>query len=133
MLNEPASFVQGSKTKDIYTEHDYAIQLSPSNSDSGVSLESSTNSPPNYGFENSPSYSNLSESPQNGGQLSPTLTESSPLSDPLNFDEMDISDFNSLLDTMESHPISGTDINGVGGNEDFSIDLNGKIVTLLDK
>ncbi|KAL5004206.1 hypothetical protein ScPMuIL_017662 [Solemya velum] len=128
LLNEPANFVQESKIKDIYTEHDYAIQHSPSNSDSGVSLESASNSPQNYGFENSPSNSYLSESPPNQDQFSPTLTESSPLSNPLNFDEMDICDLNSILETMD--PISDTEMNGAcdflgnQGKEDISIDLN---------
>ena len=113
-LNSPGGLEQ--KTKEIYSDHDYFAQKSPSNSDSGVSMSSSGHaySPQSVSSEQqySPSYpdqqysprsGDLSDSPRSQSNLVPEMMEiKSELSpgiqneqiNPLSLEDFDMKDIN---------------------------------------
>lgn len=113
-LDSPGGLEQ--KTKEIYSDHDYYAQKSPSNSDSGVSMSSSGHaySPQSVSSEQqysprypdqqySPRSGDLSDSPRSQSNLVPEMMEiKSELSpgvhneqiNPLSLEDFDMKDIN---------------------------------------
>ncbi|XP_033750345.1 cyclic AMP-responsive element-binding protein 3-like protein 3 isoform X2 [Pecten maximus] len=92
------------KSFSSHTDHDYYAQRSPTNSDSGVSLESSAYSPQSFGDEqlqNSPKEYYLSDSSTNMTTDFMDKLEHSPLA----MEDMDMKDFN--MDGVDDLETSG--------------------------
>ncbi|KAJ8304132.1 hypothetical protein KUTeg_017715 [Tegillarca granosa] len=129
--------IQTSDAKDVHFDHDYFTQRSPTHSDSGVSLESSTYSPtavnedhsassPGYLSDSPRSHSNYStEFMDNQSNLSPIGSDQMD-SNALNLEDLDMKDIDlSEIDTSQLEQVDFLEnyTSGITNNNDISINF----------
>lgn len=129
--------IQTSDAKDVHFDHDYFTQRSPTHSDSGVSLESSTYSPtavnedhsassPGYLSDSPRSQSNYStEFMDNQSNLSPIGSDQMD-SNALNLEDLDMKDIDlGEIDTSQLEQVDFLEnyTSGITNNNDISINV----------